>query len=100
MAPGGARFLLTRLAAAFAWGAFAMIGRDDVRFARLSPEDLEEIALGLRMRSIGGDTTAGAVAEALESVIRRRRLAHERKMAARFVSSTWQRMAFWATTRQ
>lgn len=77
-----------------------MMGRDDVRFARLSPEDLEEIALDLRMRSIQGDATAGAVAEALESVIRRRHLAHERKMAARFVSSTWQRMASWATTRQ
>lgn len=77
-----------------------MMGRDDVRFARLSPEDLEEIALDLRMRSIQGDATAGAVAEALESVIRRRHLAHERRMAARFVSSTWQRMASWATTRQ
>lgn len=77
-----------------------MMGRDDVRFARLSPEDLEEIALDLRMRSIHGDATAGAVAEALESVIRRRQLAHERRMAARFMSSTWQRMASWATTRQ
>ncbi|WP_219210432.1 hypothetical protein [Variovorax boronicumulans] len=77
-----------------------MMGRDDVRFARLRPEDLEEIALDLRMRSIGGDTTAGAVAEALEAVIRRRHLAQERKMAAHFMSSTWHRMASWATTRQ
>lgn len=77
-----------------------MMRRDDVRFARLGAEDLEEIALDLRMRSIGGDVTAGAVADALESVIRRRHLAQERKMAARFVSSTWHRMASWATTRQ
>lgn len=77
-----------------------MMRRDDVRFARLSNEDLDEIALDLRMRSIDGDTTAGAVAEALESVILRRQLrqlASERK-AARFVSSTWHRMASWATT--
>lgn len=77
-----------------------MMRRDDVRFARLGAEDLEEIALELRMRSIGGDATAGAVADALESVIRRRHLAQERRMAARFVSSTWHRMASWATTRQ
>lgn len=78
-----------------------MMRRDDARFARLRLEDLDEVALGLRMRSIGGDTTAGAVAEALESVILRRQLqqlANERK-AAHFVSSTWQRMASWATTR-
>ena len=78
-----------------------MMGRDDARHARLGPEDLEDIALDLRMRSIAGDATAGAVAEALESVIRRRHLANERKAAARFVSSTWHRMASWAaTTRQ
>lgn len=75
---------------------------DELQHARLSVEDLDDIALRLRMRSLRGDLTAGAVAEALESVVVRRQiaqLARERK-ASGFVSSTWQRVSAWATTRQ
>ena len=79
-----------------------MMGRDDVQHARLSLEDLDDIALRLRMRSIRGDITAGAVAEALESVVTRRQLAQlaRERRASGFVSSTWHRMSAWATTRQ
>jgi len=79
-----------------------VIRRDDVQHARLSAEDLDNIALRLRMRSIRGDMTAGAVAEALESVVMRRQLAQMQRdrRASGFMSSTWHRVSAWATTRQ
>lgn len=69
---------------------------------RLSVDDLDHIALGLRLQSVRGDLTAGLVADALDSVVRRR---HAAQMARRYVhansfmSSAWQRVTAWASLR-
>jgi hypothetical protein len=79
-----------------------VIRRSDLQHAQLSLEDLDDIALRLRMRSLRGDLTAGAVAKALESVVVRRQhaqLVRDRKSSG-FVSSAWQRVSAWAITRQ
>lgn len=74
----------------------------DLHMTRLSVDDLDHIALGLRLQCVRGDLTAGLVADALDSVVRRR---HAAQMARRyahansFMSSAWQRVTAWASLR-
>lgn len=74
----------------------------DLHMTRLSVDDLDHIALGLRLQCVRGDLTAGLVADALDSVVRRR---HAAQMAKRYVhansfmSSAWQRVTAWASLR-
>ena len=70
--------------------------------SRLSVEDLDQIAFGLRMQSIRGDVNAGLVADALDSVARRRhaaRSARSHHHSKSFMSSAWQRVTDWASLR-
>lgn len=76
--------------------------RNDARMARLSVEDLDNIAFDLRMKSFRGDVNAGLVADALDSVVRRRHaaeLARNRRAAPAFVTSAWERVSAWANTK-
>ena len=48
---------------------------EDLHFARLSIDDLDELARSWRQRAQEGDATSSAVAKALQSVVRQRRAA-------------------------
>jgi hypothetical protein len=77
--------------------------RDDIDLTSLSIGDFDDIVLSLRIRSFQGEPTAGAVADAIESVAERRharRLADERMATGKFVSSTWRLVTAWASTKQ
>lgn len=74
----------------------------DLRMTRLSVDDLDHIALGLRLQCVRGDLNAGLVADALDSVVRRRHAAQRaqpRLHANSFMSSAWQRVTAWASLR-
>ena len=74
----------------------------DLRMTRLSVDDLDHIALGLRPQCVRGDLNAGLVADALDSVVRRRHAAQRarpRLHANSFMSSAWQRVTAWASLR-
>ena len=74
----------------------------DLRMTRLSVEDLDHIAVGLRRQCVRGDLNAGLVADALESVVRRRHAAQMGRRHAHannFMSSAWQRVTAWASLR-
>jgi hypothetical protein len=70
--------------------------------SRLTVEDLDQIAFRLRLQGVRGDLNAGLVADALESVARRRhaaRMMRTRRHSNGFVSSAWQRVTAWASLR-
>ncbi len=74
----------------------------DLRMTHLSVEDLGQIAVGLRRQCVRGDLNAGLVADALESVVRRRhaaQMAPRRRYANNFMTSAWQRVTAWASLR-
>ncbi|MGJ7490355.1 hypothetical protein [Variovorax sp. ZT4R33] len=74
----------------------------DMRAARLSVEDLDNIALRLRLQGMRGDLNAGLVADALDSVVQRRhaaQLARTRRARHGLMSSAWQRVTAWASVR-
>ena len=74
----------------------------DVRMTRLSVDDLDHIALSLRLQCVRGDLNAGLVADALDSVIRRRHAAQMARRGAHannFMASAWQRVTDWASLR-
>lgn len=74
----------------------------DLRMTRLSVDDLGHIAQGLRLQCVCGDLNAGLVADALDSVVRRRhaaQMARPRLHADNFMSSAWQRVTAWASLR-
>ncbi len=76
---------------------------DDVRHARLSVEDLTEIALAWRIEALRGDPTARAVAAALESVVRRRMAmaaTRERVLNPRRAFEPLRRATRWALSRR
>ncbi|WP_076997166.1 hypothetical protein [Variovorax sp. KK3] len=76
---------------------------DDLRFARLSSDDLEQVAQALRDHALRGDPAAALVAMAIESVARQRRAAaivRERVVAARSAWSPLRRAAEWAVSRR
>jgi hypothetical protein len=58
---------------------------EDLRFARLSIDDLGELARSWRQRAQEGDATSSAVAKALESVVRQRRAWAPLRQAARLL---------------
>ena len=77
-----------------------MVG-DKRSFARLNASHLSDIARSMRNRSHDGDTTAGAIADAVESVIRVRCDANEiyqRSPVVR-VRRALRRVAGWAVPR-
>ncbi|MGJ7580505.1 hypothetical protein ACSFA3_10025 [Variovorax sp. RHLX14] len=70
-------------------------------FARLSESHLSDIAQSFRNRSHDGDMTAGAIADAVESVIRVRcdaNVIRQRSPAVR-VQRVLRRVAGWAVAR-
>lgn len=70
-------------------------------FARLNESHLSDIAQSLRNRSHDGDMTAGAIADAVESVIRVRcdaNFLRQRSPAVR-VQRALRRVAGWAVAR-
>jgi hypothetical protein len=74
----------------------------NLQSSRLSVEDIDQIAFGLRMKGIRGDVNAGLVADALESVARRRhaaRMMRSRRHSPGLMSSAWQRVTAWASLR-
>ena len=74
----------------------------DLHMTRLSVDDLDQIALGLRLQCVRGDLNAGLVADALDSVVRRRhaaQMARRHAHANNFMSSAWQRVTAWASLR-
>jgi hypothetical protein len=77
-----------------------------LHLARLSIDDLEELALSWRIRSLRGDATTAAIAEALESVVRSRRAAayaRDRVLAMRRALGALaplRRAAEWAVSRR
>lgn len=76
---------------------------EDLHLARLSIEDLHELALSWRLRALQGDATTAAVAAAIESVVQQRRAAvaaRERVLAARRAWSPLRRAAEWAVSRR
>lgn len=76
---------------------------EDLHLARLSIEDLNELALSWRLRALHGDATTAAIAAAIESVVQQRRAAvaaRERVLAARRTWSPLRRAAEWAVSRR
>lgn len=77
-----------------------------LHLARLSVDDPEEVALSWRIRSLRGDPTTAAIADALESVVRSRRAAaytRDRVLAMRRALATLtplRRAAEWAVSRR
>jgi hypothetical protein len=74
---------------------------DKRSFARLSEEHLSDIAESFRYRSQHGDLTAGAIADAVESVIRVRcdaNVIRQRSPVVR-VRRALRRVAGWAVAR-
>lgn len=74
-----------------------------LRLARLSVDDLSDIALQWRLRALRGDPTTTAIAEALESVVRQRRadiLARARVLAAKNALASFRKAAVWAVSRR
>lgn len=62
-----------------------MIGDDDLLLTRLSPDQLHDIALSLRLKALRGDANAALVAAALDDVVRRRRAASRMDTARRYL---------------
>lgn len=66
---------------------------DDVPSANLSLEEFQQVALAWRKKARGGDLTTGMIADALESVLRRRIITAREKIRAREVAAagptTW-----------
>ncbi|OUM01883.1 hypothetical protein A8M77_13620 [Variovorax sp. JS1663] len=81
-----------------------MVLEDDLHLARLSSDDLHEVAEELlRRAATQGDATASLVAKAIESVARQRRAAaaaRERVLAARRAWAPLRRAAEWASSRR
>jgi|EndMetStandDraft_7_1072992.scaffolds.fasta_scaffold16044_3 hypothetical protein len=76
---------------------------DDLHFARLGIDDLDELAEAWRQRAQDGDVTVSAVAKALESVVQQRRAAaaaRDRVLAARRAWAPLRRAARWAVSRR
>jgi hypothetical protein len=76
---------------------------DDLHLARLSIDDLNQIALEWRLRALQGDKTVSAIAEAMETVVRQRRsvaLARERVLTARRAWAPLRKAAEWAVSRR
>ncbi|RZL63052.1 MAG: hypothetical protein EOP81_14155 [Variovorax sp.] len=66
------------------------MGEDDLHLTRLSPDQLHDIALSLRLRALRGDANADLVAAAIDGVVRRRRAAARMQAARRFLMR-WRR---------
>ena len=77
------------------------MANDNLHLARLSIEDMNQIALTWRSRAKEGEPATCAIAAALESVVRQRQaeaLVHERTRAARRGWAPLQRAATWAVS--
>ena len=75
---------------------------DKLHHARLSVDDLSQIAAGWRVRAEAGDSVAKAIADAMESVVRQRQaaaLVRERISTARRAWAPLARAADWAISR-